>query len=848
MRISLNKIKSYVNIPADISDQDLIERIGSRLVEIEEVIDLAPQYQGIYIAKVVSCEDIPETHLHLCRIDTGAARADLQGDDGLVQVVCGAPNVHAGMLAVWIAPGSIVPETYGNENFKLSVRKLRGYESYGMLAGADELGFDNEHKAIAEIDPKTAQPGDDFAEVFGLNDLILDVENKSLTHRPDCFGLIGFAREVAGILGQKFSKPDAFRDLNAKLKVSNDLGVKVKITDAELCPRYSCAVFELPNNQPSKYLTADAIFLAKAGMRSIDPMVDLTNILMLETGQPLHAFDYDKLVAVGGTKQPEIIVRAAQAGETLQLLDGETVTCTPDDILITSHDVPVALAGAMGGKNTEIDPSTQRVVLESATFSLYNLRKTQMAHGIFSEAITRFTKGQPAAMTMPVLCEAVKRLGVEVLAAADDYPGKEKQTVVKITTSEINNLLGTNYNAEKIIHTLENVGFRVEALDAAPCEGIRTHEEDERADPATAGVGDAPRARSCVSASTLKISSPFWRTDIHLKEDIIEEVGRLLGYDNIELSLPEKPFIEPEIDPMVKLKQELRSILSRRLCMNELLTYSFVSRDLVTKVGQDPADCYEIVNSISPELQCFRTEITPSLLDKVRENLKSGHRDFTLYELNQVTRKSSGLNDEQVPVTETHLGIVDLSEFYHLKAKILSLFKELKLSITYRALSSESASRHPYLEPKRSAELLLDDEVVGAFGEIKIGVLRKFKLEPTISALELNLEPLLHAPRQLATEVKLSKFPSVERDLTLKVAVDLPFGRALNAIDSYFAQSELYYSVDPVSIYQPAGSETKNLSFHLKFSSLTRTLNSEEISAIMKNIAVEVAGIGAEIV
>lgn len=813
MRISLNKIKSYVKIPDGITDQELIERIGSRLVEIEEVIDWEPIYRGIYIAKVVSCEPIPETHLNLCRIDAGGAREDLKGDDGLIQVVCGAPNVHTGMLAVWITPGSIVPETYGNENFKLSVRKLRGYESYGMLAGADELGFDNEHKSIAEIDPKTAKPGDSFAEVFGLNDLILDVENKSLTHRPDCFGLIGFAREVAGILGEKFNEPEVFRDLNAQIKSNDSLKVKVKIADAKLCPRYSCAVFELPDNQPSKYLTADAIFLAKAGMRAIDPMVDLTNILMLETGQPLHAFDYDKLVTVGGTKQPEIVVRAAKAGEELQLLDGKVVECTVDDILITSNNVPVAMAGAMGGKNTEIDPNTKRVVLESATFSLYNLRKTQMAHGIFSEAITRFTKGQPAAMTMPVLAETVKQLGVETLAVADKYPGREEQNVVKITTDEINQLLGTEYSKEEITKTLENVGFEVK----------------------TQGV-------------SLAVSAPLWRTDIHIKEDIIEEVGRLLGYDNITLSLPEKPFIEPEIDPMVQLKQELRTILSERLAMNELLTYSFVSRNLVEKVGKDPADCYEIVNSISPELQCFRTEIAPSLLDKVRENLKSGHRDFTLYEVNQVTRKSSGLNDEKVPITKTHLGIVSLSDFYTLKANVLALFRELKITVEYRALSSEIAEHHPYLEPKRSAELLIAGKVVGAFGEVKTSVLRRFKLDPVVSALELNLESIVAAPREIKTDIRLSKFPSVERDLTLKVANDAPFGRALNTIDACLAKSDIYYTVTPVSIYQPDGADTKNLSFHLKFSNPTHTLNSTEISDIMNHIAVEMAGIGAEIV
>ena len=814
MRISLNSIKKYVKIPESISNQELIDLIGSRLVEIEEVIELAPKYKGCYVAKVVNCEPIPDTHLNLCQIDAGEHNGDFnQLDNGLIQVVCGAPNVHAGMLAVWITPGAIVPETYGNENFRLSVRKLRGYESNGMLAGADELGFDTEHKSIAEIDPKLAQPGAALSEVFELDDVILDVENKSLTHRPDCFGLIGFAREVAGILGVHFVEPGVFADHEELKLVSN--GLEVKIEDSVLCPRYSCAVFDLPKNEPSKYLTKTAVFLALAGMRSIDPIVDLTNVLMLETGQPLHAFDYDKLVAVGQTKTPNIIVRAAKTDEELQLLDGKTIKCIPDDILITSNNVPVALAGAMGGKNTEVDASTKRIVLESATFSLYNLRKTQMAHGIFSEAITRFTKGQPAAMTLSVLAEALKRLEITPEAIVDEYPGKEKQSVVKITTLEINQLLGTNYDKKLIIKTLENVGF--EAKDTGN--------------------------------DVFEITIPVWRTDIHIKEDVIEEVGRLLGYDNIPLNLPIKPFIEPEIDPMFKLKSELRDILSERLQMNELLTYSFIHRNLLEKVGKDPEDCYKIVNSISPDLQYFRSEIAPSLLDKVRENIKAGHRSFTLYEMNQVSRKGSGLTEEGTPVTKTHLGIVDTGDFYELKAKILALFRELKIKISYSALTTEAASHHPYLEPKRSAELFINGESVGAFGEIRKHVLGQFKLDLTVSALELNLEKVVNAPRDLSTDFKYSKYPTVERDLTLKVAADMPFGRVQETIDKILAGQNLYYTVAPVSIYQasPADS-TKNLSFHLKFTDPSKTLNATEISAIMDHITRESALIGATIV
>lgn len=852
MRISLNAIKKYVKIPAELSNQELIDLIGSRLVEIEEVIDLAPKYVGCHVVKVVRCEPIPDTHLNLCQIDAGEHNSEFnQLENGLVQVVCGAPNVRAGMLAVWITPGAIVPETYGHENFRLSVRKLRGYESNGMLAGADELDFDTEHKAIAEIDPKTAQPGVELSKVFDLDDIILDVENKSLTHRPDCFGLIGFAREVAGILGIKFEEPEVFSNHTELKPVSN--GLEVSIKDKTLCPRYSCAVFELPKNQPSKYLTKTAVFLALAGMRSIDPVVDLTNVLMLETGQPLHAFDYDKLITVGHTKSPKIIVRAAKPEEELQLLDGKTIKCIPDDILITSNNVPVALAGAMGGKNTEVDASTQRIVLESATFSLYNLRKTQMAHGIFSEAITRFTKGQPAAMTMAVLAEALHRLNVAPEAIVDEYPGQEDENVVKITTSEINQLLGTNYEPDIIMSTLEDVGFKISVnSNEHSFLGVSATNEEQikRRLARNDGPSQASPEKNVHGISvSLKVIVPTWRTDIHIKEDIIEEVGRLLGYDNIPLSLPTKTFIEPEIDPMFQLKGELRNILSERLQMHELLTYSFVHRNLLERVGKDPDDCYQIVNSISPDLQYFRSEIAPSLLDKMRENLKAGHSNFSLYEMNQVSRKSSGLTEEGTPVTKTHLGIVSTGDFYELKAKILALFRELKVEISYSALSSETAKHHPYLEPKRSAELFINGENIGAFGEIRYHVLSGFKLDLAVSALELSLEKVITAPRNLKTDYRYSKYPAVERDLTLKVATDMPFGRVAETVDKALDGQGLYYSLSPVSLYQADPlSPTKNLSFRLKFTDPSKTLNAAEISAIMDTIIRESALIGATLV
>ena len=584
MRISLNWLKKFVNIT--VSNEDLIRLIGARLVEVEGVIDETHKYDNIYIVKVESAEKIPDTHLTLCQINNGGSE--------LIQVVCGAPNVREGMFAVWIAPGAVVPASiHEDAPFVIGKRKMQGYESNGMLAGADELDFDDKHEKIVEIDPAMAKAGDSLADVFDLNDLILEIENKSLTHRPDCFGIIGFAREVAGILGQKFIEPEfLFKEtvfpegflVETKDGVkSKDGEIEVKISDSKICPRYTGALVKVVEaTAEEKYLSEMQIELAKSGMMTKSKIVDITNYLMLLTGQPLHAFDGDKFLMVGGTDFPMINVRLANAGEKIILLDDKEIELNENDIVVCSNDVPVALAGAMGGKSTMIDEDTKNVILESASFSLYNLRKTQMSHGIFSEAITRFTKGVPAGGTFNVLAEAVKEIGAKPLALDDYFPGWQSASVVKVKIDEINDLLGTTYEKELIVKTLENVGF-----------GIR------------------------LEGNEMLVTAPLWRTDIHIKEDVIEEVGRLLGYDNISHTLPQHRTANK--NQMLELKNFVRNTMSN-FGANELLTYSFVSEKLIKKAGQDANNSYKIVNSISPELQYVRQSIVPSLLDKAYMN------------------------------------------------------------------------------------------------------------------------------------------------------------------------------------------------------------------------------------
>ena len=817
MRISLNWLKQYVKIP--ISDADLVRLIGARLVEVEEVIDETHKYDNIYIVRVERAEKIPETHLTLCQINVGEVEVPKveKNAEGLVQVVCGAPNVYEGMLAAWIAPGAIVPASvHEAAPFVIGKRKMLGqYESNGMLSAMDELDLGDDHEGIIEIDPAMAQPGDLLADVFDLNDLILDIENKSLTHRPDTFGLIGFAREVAGILGQKFSepvlssvglensgtsytgRPGEPSASQTNLSASSGIYVpefsnhfilqkehgsekscpSITIAGSKICSRYSAVVLEKHGEIKKKYLSLQDALLAKAGMRPIDPIVDATNYLMLLTGQPLHAFDYDKFVAVGGTKEPKVIVRLARKGEKLTLLDDEEVELNENDIVITSNDKPVALAGAMGGTSTMIDGNTKNILIESATFSLYNLRKTQMAHGIFSEAITRFTKGQPAYQTMVVALECAEMLkdGFIVKAVADERPEKESVNVVKITTKEINDLLGTNYEKDLIIKTLTNVNFAVEA-----------------------------------DGDLLAVTAPAWRTDIHIKEDIIEEIGRLLGFDNIEPVLPLHATAEK--NDLFELKKYIRELLSR-YGANELLTYSFVSGRLLEKAGLDLKNSYRIVNSISPELQYVRQSIVPSLLDKAFVNEKIPIDQFAIFEMNKVYRKDLGLNVEKVPEEKVSLGFLvaerksDQTAFYLAKKYLNLLLQKLDIEAEYLPVKQDKLAEIKPFEGKRAAEVYVDGEYIGVVGEFKNSVRNDFKLAPFLAGFELDLMKVL----EKASYKKTICFGQKKTE-DLTVTTDKTYAEALKEVQAKYPGAKIL----PGTIYQADGQKTQNMTFHIE--------------------------------
>ena len=460
-----------------------------------------------------------------------------------------------------------------------------------------------------------------------------------------------------------------------------------------------------------------------------------------------------------------------------------------------------------------IDENTKNIILEAATFSLYNLRKTQMAHGIFSEAITRFTKGQPPYQTL-VVAESCARMladGFVVTAMADEYPKPKKRVVVKITTDEINNLLGTNYDKDLIANTLANVGF---LIDLSFGDGSFAPVVTGQA-PSSSDVTSGSPSRKAIRKTQLNIESPLWRTDIHIKEDIIEEVGRLLGYDNIEPTLPLHGTAEK--NEMWDVKARVRDILAR-FGANEVLTYSFVSERLLEKVGQEQNNSYRIVNSISQELQLVRQSIVPSLLSKAYLNEKLPVEKFALFEINKVYQKAWGVDEEKVPVEKMQLGFVVAERkntetaFYKAKWYAAKLLEELNISMNFLPFKSEKvtdgaidAISRPF-ELKRSAKICVGEQMIGVVGEFKNSVKHEFKLADYAAGFEINLDALLNqVPRLHQVKFATKK----KEDVT--VTTNKTYAEVLAELQDKYPEA----TITPGTVYQAPGQRSKNITFHI---------------------------------
>lgn len=834
MIISVNWLKKYIaNVPP--IDQ-LAKLIGARLVEIESITNLHAKYAGAVVVEVKTCIEHPNSdHLHICRVYDGGKTPDVPRDEnGYVEVVCGAPNVHAGMKAVWLPPKTIVPETYGtNDELVLSARKLRGVLSQGMMASPMELDLWDEHEGILDVTDLKVQPGDSIIDVFDLDDYLLEVENKSLTHRPDCFGVIGFAREVAAILGEEAKTPEWFNDLDGAVVANkSDTAISVTIADPTLCNRYECVAMDgIDGSRDLPQLMRSE--LSRVGVRSISAPVDITNYLMMETGQPLHAFDLDKVIAASPTKAADIVVRAGQTGEKLELLDGRTIELADKDIVIAAGNsedsVPIALAGAMGGKATEITTDTKRALIESATFNLYNLRNTQFRHGIFSEAITRFTKGQPSLLTHPVLLRTVAMLekyagGRVISNVVDSYPIKPSVNKFDMPTKLVTDVLGHidgGYTPELISSTLHNLQY--DDIDV----------DDNR----------------------LRATAPWWRTDLHINEDIIEDIGRVNSYDAITATSPQRDFSAAEIDSQYAVEMELRKRL-REAGGNEVYSYSFIHGDLLDKVGDDKAKAFRIVNAISPNLQYYRRNLLPNLVELARDNLRAGYDDFMLFEVGKVHRQGQMDSDEpnlpaEIPQVAGVLTSKDSqgSAFYQMKHTLNYVFGHESLSYVRLDQAENLDSSLNLFESKRAATVYLNDQLIGAMGEFNGKVRREFKL-PNYTAGFILLTKQINLKQLTDKEyTPVMRYQGTSRDVTLRVMVNTSFEQVLSYVQKQLTHvgDHIAYTVTPAGIFA-LDEATKNVTLHIDFHDRDKTIKIDDVNAVMHRIEKHATEINAKVI
>ena len=844
MKVSLNIIKQLINFELPPVDE-LVARVNQQLGGVDEVIDLKAKYGGARIVRVVECSKHPNAdRLSVAKIDDGGVVADVPRDEnGLVQVVCGAPNVHADMWAIWLPPKSMVPASFNDdEPFVLDARPLRGVLSQGMLAAADELDIGTDHEGIVEIHEHDVPAGVEltagarFAEMFGLDDYVLDIENKMFTHRPDCFGQLGVAREIAGIFHQQFTSPDWYKS-DQQFTNAEGLDLTV-INDApELVPRLMAVAFRDVTVQPSP-LWLQCQLVAMGG-KLINNIVDATNYMMLLTAQPTHAYDYDKL------RGHKLEARLARDGEKVSLLNGKEYELTSDDIVIADCEGVIGLAGIMGGADTEVSSDTKNIVLECANFDMYALRRTAMRHGIFTDALTRFNKGQSPLQNAAVLKQLMGMVGgvqaSEVFDNRNDRlmviqhdsrvtfgsAGKETISifdwgavtgVLVLESTFVNERLGTEFSPQEICRILKNVE-------------IKAHEEPEPNTP-----------------YQFEVIAPFWRTDLELPEDIIEEVGRLYGFDKLPRQLPMRSIKPAPRNPRRQLKQAIRQSLSRAGA-NEVLTYSFVHERVLKNAEQDPSRAYRLSNALSPDLQYYRTSVLPSLLDKVHANIKAGHDEFMLFEIGKIHDKELPLTDENLPSEQTFVDGVYASKkpragapFYKARKLVDRLLADLNVEADFVKIVESDADVPAPFDGQRSAWIVAKNgEKLGIVGELSQTVRRNFKLPDYTAAFSLDVEKLqvCLAENREHNYRPLSRFPSISQDISLCSSVEISHDELLRAVRQCLGEPEnLHYQIQTLGVYQPKDNAAiKTTTLRLTFTSYQQTLTDAKIKPIMDDIA-----------
>ncbi|MBE3588388.1 MAG: phenylalanine--tRNA ligase subunit beta [Thermoanaerobacteraceae bacterium] len=807
MRVSWKWLKEYVDIP--VNPAELADRLTMAGVAVEGLEEPGKGITNVVTGRIVKIEPHPNADkLVVCMVDTG------EGE--LRQIVTGAPNVREGHVVPVAVEGAHLAG-----GLVIKKARLRGVESRGMLCSGQELGLDPRTMPADQahgimILPADTPVGLDIHPVIGLDDVILELD---LTpNRGDCLSMIGVAREVAALFGTALRFPETtVREVPAPALEGR---VRVDIAEPDLCRRYVARLFTHVQVKPSPLWMQER--LRAAGIRPISNIVDITNYVMMELGQPLHAFDYDTL------KEGHIIVRRARPGEVIVSLDGVERRLTDEMLAITDPGGPVAVAGVMGGLATEVTDNTTTVLLESAWFHPVSIRRTSRALGLRSESSTRFEKGIDPEGCLAAANRAahlLQKIGAGEVAGivVDNYPRPAQRKTVILRPERVGHVLGTDISPEETKDVLNRLGFGVKRADSGE----------------------------------ILVDVPGHRVDMGLEIDLIEEVARLYGYDRIPATLPYGRTTRGARTREQVLLKRIKDLLAG--CgLSEVITYSFTSPAVPDRfkvpAGNPLRRMIRLQNPLSEDQSVMRTMLLPGLVEVLQRNFNRRVTDGAIFEMGRVFLPGEGepLPEERPVLAMAAMGTLPGGwnragtplDFYYLKGVLETLGERMGLG----RLVFQPERENPAFHPGRTAYVQVNGERLGILGEIHPDVLESYGLDTRVTGCELDLQLLLSLAGAVPRYRPLPRFPAVERDLAVVVRRDIPAADVLRIIRK--AGGHLLQSAQLFDVYE--GEQIKeghrSLAFALKFQAEDRTLTDEEVMAHTAAIAAALAKqLGAEL-
>lgn len=874
MNVSINWLRDYTEVPY--SPAELAAKLTARGVTVEAVADRRQGVRGVVVGELLSVEKHPQADsLLICSVRVGAGEP--------LTIVTGAPNVAVGQKVPVAVPGSAVAG--GRE---MAVATFRGVASQGMLCAPDELGIPEGHEGILIL-PDDAPVGADAVAYLGLDDAVLqlDLTTNYATH---CQAMVGIAQELAAITGGRVRWPVPWRQGTLDLKrpapaaagrSAVDEMIDVRIDAPDLCPRYTGLIVEGVRVGPSPLWLQTR--LRAAGMRPINNIVDVTNFVMLELGQPLHAFDYHKV------RGRQIIVRRARTGERLVTLDGQDRVLDSDMLVIADAEAPTGLAGVMGGLESEVTPETTTIFLESAVFDGINNRATARRLNLFSEAQARFTKGVDPSGCLAAAQRAAALMvelggGRIVPGAVDTYARPVAPRLIPLRLRRPAELVGIDFEPEEVTGYLRRLGLGVEAdlagfradpvgrasaLMAAaspwPVPGSAAYAawreaavaEAERAAAALAAAtpGDGPESTGA-GGEVVLVCVPTRRRDIDMETDLVEEVARSAGYDAIPATLPKGPAVRggrPE--QQTAILQARRTLAG--LGLSETMNYSLIhprAFDRLLLPPEHPARrCLTLANPMYEERSILRTTLLPGLLETLQYNANRQMKDVAIFEVGRLYLPQAG---EALPEEPVCLGLAALgnavpgawhrpaqgADFFWLKGVVERLLQALGVA-EWQVVASD----HPSLHPGRRAALLVGAAVAGHFGEVHPTVAAAWDLPGRPVAAELRLAPLLAARAGIRLYQPLARFPAVGRDVSLVIDQAVPAAQILGAIRK--AGGDLVEEVALFDRYtgEPVPAGKHSLAFSITYRSAEKTLTDAEVDAAHAGVRAALAALGAEL-